>query len=108
MVCIDLLDDTDEALASGNIDAFSPGVIVQIVSVAHTGNAPNHRPALRVEHHKLGRLSGYYEHPVIRFIQGHWVIGLAGLQRPLRNLVRRAIDHHNLRFGGDIAVDHRS
>lgn len=106
MIGVDLLDNRDETLAARSIDTFTDRVIVQIVGVVDTGNAGNHRPAIRVENYKLCRLSGHHQEAVISFIQRHRIIRLPVPQRPIRDLMGIPIDNHNLRFGSDIRVDH--
>src|SRR5437667_8893220 len=107
MIGIDLLDDRDETLAPRDIDTFTDRVMVQIVGVVDTGNAGNHRPAIRVENYKLCWLSGYHEEAMVSFIERHRVVGLAGLQRPVRDRMRISINNYNFRFGSDVGVDHR-
>jgi hypothetical protein len=46
MISVHLLDDTEEALSSRNIDTFSASVIVEIVSVVYATNAGHQRSAV--------------------------------------------------------------
>src|SRR5438128_6461744 len=87
MIGIDLLDDRDETLAPRDIDTFAGRVIVHIIRVANTGDAGYHHTAISVENDKLCRLSGYHEEAMVSFIERHRVVGLAGLQRPVRDRI---------------------
>ena len=107
MICVRLLDNADEALASGNINPFSPGVIVQIIGVVHTRDARNRRSAVCVDCYELCRSSRHYEDSVISFIQCHRVVGFPIFQWPVCDFMCIPINHHNLRFGSDIGEDHR-
>src|SRR5215471_6988563 len=107
MIGVDLLDDRNEALASRGIDTFAGRVIVQIIRVANTGDAGYDPTVISVENDKLCWLSGYNEEATVRFVQRHRIVGLAGLQRPVRNLMSTPVDNHDFRFGSDIGVDHR-
>ena len=69
MIRVSLFDDTDEALASGNIDTFSACVEVQVVGVAHTRNTRNRRTAIRVQHYELRWFSGHYKEATVGFVQ---------------------------------------
>src|SRR5437867_11971347 len=107
MIGIDLLDDRDETLAPRDIDTFAGRVIVHIIRVANTGDAGYHHTAISVENDKLCRLSGYHEEAMVSFIERHRVVGLAGLQRPVRDRMRISINNYNFRYDSDVGVDHR-
>src|SRR2546430_8554286 len=107
MIGVDLLDNRDETLAARSIDTFTDRVIVQIVGVVNTGDAGYHHTAISVENDKLCRLSGYHEEAMVSFIERHRAVGLAGLQRPVRDRMRISINNYNFRFGSDVGVDHR-
>jgi hypothetical protein len=86
---------------------FSSRVIVEIVGVVHTMDARNRRTAVCVKSYELCGPSRHYEDSMISFIQRHRVVRLPGLQRPIGDLVSRAVDHYNFRFGREIGVDDR-
>src|SRR5438270_14100763 len=108
MIGIVLLNNADKALATWDIKPLAASVVIEVVSIVHARDTCDRRTAVRIEHYQLRWLSGHYEYPVIGFIQRHRKIGLPRLQGPINHLVRRAIDHHNLRFGSDVGVDRRS
>jgi hypothetical protein len=106
MIRVRLLDNADEALASGNINPFSPGVILQIIGVVHTRDARNCRTAVCVECYELCRPSRNYEDSAISFIECHRVVELPIFQWPICDLMCIPINQHNFRFGSYIRVDH--
>src|SRR5207244_13397286 len=78
-----------------------------IIRVANTGDAGYHHTAISVENDKLCRLSGYHEEAMVSFIERHRVVGLAGLQRPVRDRMRISMNNYNCRFRSYVGVDHR-
>ena len=105
MICVRLLDDGDETLPSGNIDAFSSCVIVDIVRVIDARDTRNHLTGVYVDCYELGGPSRHYKDSMISFIERHWVVGFPIFQWPICDLMGIPINQHNFCFGSYIRVD---
>src|SRR5436305_1651872 len=70
------LENSDRALASGNVNAVGHGVVEQVVSVADDVHRNGYLARSPIEYQKLGWFAATYQDPVIRLVQRHRIVRL--------------------------------
>src|SRR5262249_6896141 len=82
MVSVILLKHFEKCLSGEHVDAFSRGVVEQIIAAACDFRGGCLFACLRIEHQQLRRLPASYEQTMMSFIERHWEIASCGGDGP--------------------------